>query len=61
MLSHIAPSKDAKKLGASIAKGLAEHSAESREHKDHVREARRKGITWESEIPVSDKGSGRRR
>jgi hypothetical protein len=60
VLSHVAPGKDAKKLGASVAKGIAKHSAESREHRDHVREARRKGITWESEIPVSDDRSKRK-
>ncbi len=60
VLSHTAPSTDAKKLGASISKGITKHSAESREHKDHVREARRKGIAWESELPVTDTGSKRR-
>ncbi len=52
----------AKTLASDLGKAIGEYSVEAREHSDHVREARRKGIDWESEIPVTDSGKkGRRR
>lgn len=60
VLSHSAVKVDAEALNASLTTGIAKHAAKSREHDDHVREARRKGITWESEIPATD-GKGQRK
>ena len=54
VLSHVAASASEEAALKSISDGIAKHDAKSREHDDHVREARRKGITWESEIPVTD-------
>ncbi len=54
VLSHAATGLDAKALGASLVTGIGKHDAKAREHADHVREARRKGITWESEVPITD-------
>ena len=60
-LSHAAPSLDDDALSASINKGIGKHSTESRTHDDHVREARREGITWESEIPATDGGNKKKK
>ena len=60
VLSHSAVRASSKELSASIAKGIAGFTAKSREHDDHVREARRKGITWDSEIPATDSKSDRK-
>ncbi len=53
---------DAKDAGlvAAIAKGIAAHEAEDKEHDDHVRSGRRQGIGWETEVPVTDGKSERR-
>lgn len=59
VLSFAKPSLSGVKLAKAIEAGLAKHQPESREHDDHVREARRKGIEWESEIPVTDKDAKR--
>ena len=61
VLSHSAEGTKPKALGASMLAGMAKHKVDSRGHRDHVREARREGIKWESEIPVTDTGGGRKR
>ncbi len=49
-------------LAKGLLKNLADYKVEDREHDDHVREARKKGITWESEVPVTESGGkGRER
>lgn len=60
VLSHASATKKSADLTAAVAKGLAAHAATDRDHSDHIREARRKGITWESEIPVTDSGASRK-
>lgn len=54
VLSHADVKASSKTLAAAVAKGVAAHEAESREHDDHVKEARQKGIKWETEVPVTD-------
>lgn len=51
----------AKALASGLGKAIDSYKVEAREHDDHVREARRNGIDWESEIPVTDSKKGRRR
>ncbi|MEM9379513.1 MAG: hypothetical protein AAGB93_06130 [Planctomycetota bacterium] len=41
-------------LASSIDRGVGAFSAEARRHDEHVREARRRGISWETETPVTD-------
>lgn len=60
VLSHSAAAK-AGAAAKSLQDGMAKYKAEARKHRDHVREARREGIKWETAIPVTDKGSGRDR
>lgn len=54
VLAHAKPDADAKALAKALTDGVAQHSVEPREHDDHIREARRRGIEWKSPIPVSD-------
>ncbi|MEM6569911.1 MAG: hypothetical protein AAF957_15985 [Planctomycetota bacterium] len=65
VLAHAPSTTRGTQLARSITRGVKAFSAEAREHDDHVREARRRGITWETETPVTDthaKGRrGRRR
>ena len=50
-------------LAKAVSEGLEKHDAEAKEHDDHLRQARREGIRWETAIPVSDshKGDERKR
>ena len=54
VLVHVKPEADPKALAKALATGLEQHKVEACEHDAHVREARRRGIEWESPIPVSD-------
>jgi hypothetical protein len=54
VLAHAKPDADAKALAKALTDGVAQQSVEPREHDDHIREARRRGIEWKSPIPVSD-------
>ena len=54
VLLHVKPEADAKALAKALASGFEQHKVEAREHDAHVREARRRGIEWESPVPVSD-------
>ncbi|MBM3989686.1 MAG: hypothetical protein FJ298_01620 [Planctomycetes bacterium] len=54
VLVHVKPDADAKALAKALATGFEQHKVEAREHDAHVREARRRGIEWESPIQVSD-------
>ena len=49
-----------KSLEAGLAQAIDQYSVDARGHTDHVREARRKGIDWESAIPVTDSKSERK-
>ena len=48
-------------LATTLDDGLEAFEASTREHDDHVREARRRGIRWETAIPVTDSHGPRRR
>ncbi|MEL6712872.1 MAG: hypothetical protein AAFP86_03820 [Planctomycetota bacterium] len=54
VLFHAPPTTEAKALAKGLAETVGAYEVEAREHDAHVREARRRGITWESEIPVTD-------
>ncbi len=43
-----------KQLAGVLDEGLEAFTAKAREHDQHVREARRRGIRWETAIPVTD-------
>ena len=58
-LVHVAADAEPKALGKALTKTVEAYEVESREYSAHVREARRRGIRWETEIPVTD--TGRRR
>lgn len=61
ILSHSAGGAKPRTLHLSMLAGMAKHNVEARRHGDHVREARREGIKWETEIPVTDTKGGRNR
>jgi hypothetical protein len=44
----------AKLLAKALDGGLRAFEAKARQHDAHVREARRRGIRWETELPVTD-------
>ncbi len=44
----------AKELAKALDRGLRAFEAKAREHDEHVREARRRGIRWETALPVTD-------
>lgn len=50
-----------KQLGATLAEGFAAFEVKAREHDEHVREARRRSIRWETAIPVTDSHGRSRR
>ena len=59
LLSHHLPTATQKAVLKTLTEGVAKHEALARDHDDHVREARRKGINWETEVPVTDTKGGR--
>lgn len=61
ILEEVSATASAKVLQAGLAKVLGAYAVDARTHSEHVREARRKGIDWESEIPVTDTRKTRRR
>jgi hypothetical protein len=48
-------------LAATLAAGVKAFEAAERDHDDHIREARKRGIRWETAIPVTDSHGPRRR
>lgn len=60
VLAHVEPDAKASLLSEGILAGVEAHEREPRDHDDHVREARRKGIRWEPEVPVTDDHGDRR-
>jgi hypothetical protein len=60
-LMKLTPSVTESQLKKALKKALAKYEVASREHRDHIREARRKGIEWKPETEVTDKGGQRRR
>lgn len=54
VLATASPRASAKLLAQALDLGLRTFEAEAREHDEHVREARRRGIRWETELPVTD-------
>lgn len=54
VLAHVGRDAKAAALAAGIAKGVAAHDVATREHRAHIREARRRGISWETATPVTD-------
>ncbi|MEZ6014139.1 MAG: hypothetical protein R3F49_03420 [Planctomycetota bacterium] len=61
VLAHSPAGAAATALKASVLAGVAAHKVEAREHDDHIREARRKGIRWESLLEVTDTQAARKR
>lgn len=66
VLAHVGRGAKPAALAAGIASGVEAHDVAIREYRAHVREARRRGISWETATPVSDDhgrrggGEGRR-
>ncbi|MEE2940192.1 MAG: hypothetical protein VX460_07405 [Planctomycetota bacterium] len=54
VLAHVGRGAQPAALAAGISSGVAAHDVATRVHRAHVREARRRGISWETAIPVSD-------
>ena len=48
-------------LAATLAAGVKAFEAAERDHDEHIREARKRGIRWETAIPVTDSHGPRRR
>ena len=67
VLAHVGRGAKLAALAAGIASGVEAHDVAIREYRAHVREARRRGISWGTATPVSDDhgrrggGEGRRR
>ncbi len=43
-------------LGEALREGLSRHKPTEKNQRSHVREGERRGIDWESEVPVTDPG-----
>lgn len=54
VLAHVGRDAKSAALTAGIAKGAAAHDVATKEHRAHIREARRRGISWETATPVTD-------
>jgi len=61
VLHHVPPSADPAELAEALTHAYAAHDPAQKERQEHVRNARRNGISWDSEIPVTDSRAGRRR
>ena len=60
ILSEVSGTAEPKKLAEALKSGLDKFEAETRVHQDHIRQARRLGIKWESAMPESEEKSGAR-
>jgi hypothetical protein len=56
VVAHARPGASAKALAKALTAGRGEHAPADKGRREHVRGARRDGITWDSELPVSDPG-----
>jgi hypothetical protein len=61
-LLHASASSDVEKLREALTRALKAHAPAEKSRREHGRAARREGITWDSEMPVTDgPRSGKRR
>ncbi len=56
VLSEAAENTEPKELAEALKSGLDKFEAEARVHDDHIRQARRLGIRWESAMPEAEEG-----
>lgn len=56
----LAKATNAAELEAALTKGLKSFVAKEKDSRNHIRDGRRTGVHWKTEIPVTDPG-GRRR
>ncbi|MDF1800043.1 MAG: hypothetical protein P1V81_12770 [Planctomycetota bacterium] len=61
LLGQLAPGLSTKHLGEQLAEARGDHSPAEKSRREHIRNARREGITWDSELPVTDPGEGKGR
>ncbi len=59
LLIHVESGASVAGMGRQLAKARAERAPSEKSRRAHIREARRAGIGWESELPVSDPGARR--
>ena len=60
-LTRFAADADAASIKKGLVTALEQHQVASRDERQHLRAAARKGIHWKSELPVTDPGRSRRR
>ncbi len=58
VLAQIGADVSPKELLAVLERGIAKHRAIDKSRRDHVRQGKRDGVNWETEIPVTDPGKG---
>jgi hypothetical protein len=56
VLAELPAGADEKAIRAAFEKALAEFAPPSKDPRSHIREGRRTGVHWETEIPVTDPG-----
>lgn len=59
ILAHVVRDAKTAAIAAGLARGVAAHDVATREHRAHIREARRRGISWETATRVTDDHAGR--
>lgn len=61
LLGHMHPKLTKRKLSEQLTKARGDHDPATKLRRDHVREARKRGIKWDSELPVTDPGERKAR
>ena len=61
LLTHVKPGASVATMGRQLAKARGERAPARKSRRAHLREARRAGIGWDSELPVTDPSEGRAR
>lgn len=61
VIAHLSATTSESSLRKALVKEVERYEIASRGHRDHIREARRKGISWKPAVPVTDPGGRRHR
>jgi len=54
LLGHLGEKLSARDLGRQLAKARGDHAPGKKSRREHIRNARREGVGWDSELPVTD-------